>query len=310
MTIQFKLNGGRGIEWCDDTKNPIGGCLHDCQWKMPDGKTAVCYAGDIANSGVAKAGYPNGFAHHYWRPSVLREITRDNKPGFTFGNSMSDWMGSWVPQHQVEEVLDAISTVPNRVYQMLTKAPPRLLKFTDLMPNNLWPGVSSAPDQMMKKTLTRQQQTKYMERALDVLGQLNDRGLITWMSIEPLSWDISPLLKNGHPLRWVVIGAATDGPKKFQPDPNNVQKLLDIFDATNTPVFFKGNLKWEPRREDFPVIGADGQPIPAVLHRQEMAAKYGWPLNQHLLLWQQKGIEQTLNRMFAPTAVTGQMSWL
>lgn len=42
MTVQFKLrNGGRGIEWCDETRNVIGGCPHGCRWQMPDGTLAV-----------------------------------------------------------------------------------------------------------------------------------------------------------------------------------------------------------------------------------------------------------------------------
>jgi hypothetical protein len=33
-----------------------------------------------------------------------------------------------------------------------------------------------------------------------------------------------------------------------------VQRLLDIFDELRIPVFFKGNLKWDEWREEFPQI--------------------------------------------------------
>lgn len=56
MTIQFKpKTGGRGIEWCDETRNATGGCMHDCRWKMPNGEVAVCYAKTLAETGVARA---------------------------------------------------------------------------------------------------------------------------------------------------------------------------------------------------------------------------------------------------------------
>src|SRR5690349_11553761 len=65
MTAQFDpRNGGRGIEWCDETRNATGGCIHGCQWQMPDGTVATCYAKDVAENGVAKKAYPHGFEHH------------------------------------------------------------------------------------------------------------------------------------------------------------------------------------------------------------------------------------------------------
>src|SRR5206468_525002 len=91
-----------------------------------------------------------------------------------------------------------------------------------------------------------------------------------------------------HPLDWVVIGAASAGRRTFQPDPAHVRNLLDVMDATGTPVFYKGNIKdlfkssdlgSEERnrwREDFPVSYRDGRPIPAVVRRQVLCERYGW----------------------------------
>lgn len=36
MTPQWQNKANRGIEWCDYTNNPIGGCLHGCKWDMPE----------------------------------------------------------------------------------------------------------------------------------------------------------------------------------------------------------------------------------------------------------------------------------
>lgn len=65
MTVQFKpKTGSRGIEWCDETRNPTGGCLHQCRWEMPDGTIAICYAENLAEHGVAKKGYPETTCRH------------------------------------------------------------------------------------------------------------------------------------------------------------------------------------------------------------------------------------------------------
>jgi hypothetical protein len=121
-----------------------------------------------------------------------------------------------------------------------------------------------------------------------VLRQVKqETGCVTWMSLEPASWDMGKHMAD-HDLDWVVIGAASNGRKKYQPDPLHVKRLLELFDETETPVFFKGNIRpmfeqhnfGSPRlnrwREDFPVVpGWDA----AVRRRQEMAIEHGWTLN-------------------------------
>ena len=126
-----------------------------------------------------------------------------------------------------------------------------------------------------------------MKRALSTLETVKQTtGNIVWMSLEPLSWDMAYLFKD-HPLDWVVIGAASNGPKYFQPDPAHVANLLPAF--ASTPVFYKGNIKaciegnglgrW---REDFPAFYRDGSPIAAVQQRQDNAIEYGWARNAYL----------------------------
>lgn len=292
MTVQFKpKSGGRGIEWCDETRNVFGGCHHRCRWTMPDGSKAICYAEDVANN-LAQAAYPNGFEHHYYRPHNLNKLTAGSVPLLIFMDSMSDMFGHWVPEDQLLAVLGKMGEAPHHAYQGLTKAPGRILKFFEHLPPNLWVGVSSAPDSFMGKPLSIEQQEAYMRRAVDVLKRVKrETGNLTWMSLEPVSWDMAHIFTEmEHDLDWVVIGAASNGPKYFQPDPEHVSKLLDVFDAipNQVPVFFKGNikplLKAHPTlgrfREDFPgFYEKDGSPIAAVWRRQEMCLEHGWPLN-------------------------------
>ncbi len=238
---------GRGIEWTDYSWNPIAGCKHACRWKMPDGKIAICYAEEVAN-GVARASYPAGFEHHYWNPQRLNEPLRVKEPSRIFLDSMSDLMGSWVPDDQINQVLDVCRKAHWHTFQLLTKNAPRLLKFD--FPANVWVGVSSPPDFMFGKEIPIRAKNQMLAKSLSILSQIDN---VTWLSAEPLSWDITPIIKK-YPkaLDWVVIGAASAGKKKYQPNRAHVQNLLDLLDAWQVPIFFKGNLKWDPHREDFP----------------------------------------------------------
>lgn len=258
MNKQDKGKGtlhGRGIQWTDYTWNAIGGCQHACRWTMPDGSIAICYAEEVARKFTT--GYPHGFAHHYWRPQNLDEPLKLRQPAKIFLDSMADLFGRWVPEEQIQVVLDTARQAHWHTFQALTKNAPRLLKFD--LPSNLWAGVSSPPDQMLGQMLTRQQQEKMLHRTLEALSTLpTDR--VTWISFEPLSWDVAPIVAQ-YPaaLRWAVIGAATNGPKVYQVDPGIVQGLLDVLDDQRVPVFFKGNIEGNPAadpwREFFPDYG-------------------------------------------------------
>lgn len=246
MNKQYKGDGRRGIEWTDYTWNPVGGCEHACRWEMPDGSIAICYAEHVAER-VAQAAYPEGFAHHYWRPELLGEPLKLTTPAKIFLDSMSDLMGHWVPDEQIEEVLDVARKAHWHSFQLLTKNAPRLLQFE--FPSNVWVGVSAPPSYFMGKRLSDKQQARMVTRQVEVLRQV--KADVRWMSIEPLSFDIAPLLKDSN-LQWAVIGAATNGAKAYQPKPEWVENVLLTLDAQETAVFFKGNINWTPWREDFP----------------------------------------------------------
>ncbi len=293
MTVQFKKRTrGRGIEWCDRTINAFGGCLHDCKWIMPSGEVAGCYAKSLAETGVAKSAYPHGFEHHYFRPDAIKQLISNRTPELIFVDSMSDMFAHNVPEDQLNLVFEAMAKAPWYAFQSLTKAAPQILKYTNELPANLWIGVSSPPDWMMGEKLSEQSQKKMLARSMSVLKTVRNKvGNIVWMSAEPVSWDLTAVLDENHPLDWIVIGAASNGPKYFQPDADHVRRLLELMDATNTPVFFKGNIqatfqnnnlgsaelnRW---REDFPRTYRNGETIPAVDSRQENCRKYGWTLS-------------------------------
>ncbi|MBI5959622.1 MAG: DUF5131 family protein [Chloroflexi bacterium] len=248
MNKQFKAQNKRGIEWTDYTWNPVGGCQHQCRWEMPDGTIAECYAETVAER-VARAAYPQGFEHHYWRPELLNQPLMHLEPSRIFLDSMSDLMGHWIPDEQVNQVLDVCRKAHWHTFQLLTKNAPRLKKFD--FPSNVWVGVSAPPSFMFGKKLSLNHQARMATKMLDVLQRIDVP--IKWMSIEPLSFDIAPLLVDSH-LQWAVIGAATNGVKAYQPEPEWVENVLNVLGAQGTKIFFKGNLAWTPWREDFPAV--------------------------------------------------------
>lgn len=252
MNLQGRfLNGvwSGGIEWTrlrllngvvlpGYTWNVVGGCLHECKWQMPDGSLAICYAKGVAER-LAQKTYNQGFAHHYWNPEILQSPKKLRQRSGIFLDSMSDLFGHWVPDDQIKAVLDVAANTEH-VYFALTKNTPRLLKFQESIPANVWLGASMPPDMFLGQTLTSQQQRKMLERSLSVLSELSETH-ITWMSFEPLSWDVSDIVaRYKKALKWSVIGAASNGSRVHDPDLIHVQKLLKELEC---PTFFKGNLR-------------------------------------------------------------------
>lgn len=240
---------GRGIEWTDYTWNPVGGCLHECRWVMPDGSVARCYAKDVA-LGVAQKNYPDGFEAHYFHPDRLKEPLRVEMPARIFLDSMADLMGHWVPKEEVQDVLEVCKKADWHIFQLLTKNPKRLASF-DPFPPNVWVGFSSPPDFMWGQKLSDGQKRQMIQVGLQSMKIIE--ASVKWCSIEPLSWDVAPHFEECG-LNWVVIGAASNGSTKYQPDPEYLKRLLAVLDKQRIPVFFKGNLNWKPWREEFPKV--------------------------------------------------------
>lgn len=253
----------KGIEWTrireidgtvrkGFTWNPTAGCFHGCTWQMPDGSITECYAKTVAER-VATASYGEGFEHHYWRPEALEEPLKIKKPSGIFVGSMADLFGHWVPDEQIQQVLDVMKMADWHVFQTLSKYPIRLSQFNPF-PNNVWVGVSLPAGHLMKVEGATRALEVYLKHMASVLAS------IRFMSLEPLWFDVAPVLQtwietHGQlPMEWVIIGAASNGAKLYQPSPEWVRNALEIFDEQQIPVFFKGNLRWKPHREYFPVV--------------------------------------------------------
>jgi protein gp37 len=265
-----KKNPCGGIEWTHYfgprsgyTANPVRGCRHGCRWVMPNGDIAICYAEAIATNLATKA-YPGGFAHVTWHPDELAEIRSHTEPCGIFIDSMSDLFGQDVQPEWLDEVIQTIRACPQHVFFSLTKNPSRFRQFQGI--SNPWPsnwlvGISYPPTFMFGKRWTLAQQRVWFEKAL--LNLCASPAQSRWVSVEPLSLDLSDILDSYRTeLCFAVIGAASNGPKYYQPDRDIFRRTLHAFNGMN--VFFKGNLdrnlavevagKW---REEFPRLMND-----------------------------------------------------
>lgn len=259
MTLNMqKTSKGRGIEWTDATYNPIAGCPHLCRWQMPDGTIAECYAENIAE-GIAASAYPNGFGAHYWKPQHLNSPKKVKTPLKIFLGSMADIFSVNVPDEQIHAILEVIADTPQHSYQLLTKAPLRSLKFD--FPKNVWLGASMPPDFMRTIKLSQAQKEKMLGRSLEALAKSNAQ--IKWMSFEPLSWDVSAIVKDhANALNWAVIGAASSGRVYYPPSESDFLALRDCLLEQKVALFYKGNLSslaiaksdW---KEEFPTIAPE-----------------------------------------------------
>ena len=257
----------KGIEWTrirkpDGTElpgytwNPTGGCFHGCTWQMPDGSITECYAKTIAERFTS--GYPQGFEHHYWRPHALDAPRKLKQPAGIFVGSMADLFGHWVPQEQIQAVLDVTQEAHWHTFQTLSKFPIRLPSF-GRFPDNVWVGVSLPAGHLMSETGGARALQAYLRHMKNIDAK------VRFMSIEPLWFDVAPVFEKwleaeGElPFEWAIIGAASNGSRVFQPAEEWTSSLIKLLDDADLPIFFKGNLDWDDWRDVFPLNSSTRQ---------------------------------------------------
>lgn len=240
---------GREVELPGYTWNPTGGCFHGCTWKMPDGSITECYAKTIAERFTS--GYPNGFEHHYWRPHSLDAPRKLKTPAGIFVGSMADLFGHWVPEEQIRQVIDVMTEADWHTFQTLSKFPIRLPDFNPF-PDSVWVGVSLPAGRLMTESGGARALSAYLRHMRNIEAR------VRFMSIEPLWFDVAPVfeewLETGEklPFEWVIIGAASNGSRVYQPTEVWTERLIDLLDEAGVPIFFKGNLEWEEWRDEYP----------------------------------------------------------
>jgi len=236
-----------GIQWCDDTSNPTGGC-GGCELFDAIKKTGSCYAFKITR---LRGGKHKGFAKKFWiveelpgrmaeaaRWSDLAGTERPDKPWLgvmprvIFISDMSDALSNGIGFDYLKtEVIDVVSSSLGVQHQWpwLTKRPGRMAEFSGWLkrqgiewPSNLWAGTSITTS----KTTSR----------IDRLLRVGDENTVHFVSVEP-QWepiDLRPWLPR---LGWVIQGGQS-GDRKFF-DTAWARGLRDQCLAANVPYFLK-----------------------------------------------------------------------
>jgi protein gp37 len=206
------------IRWTELTWNPASGCA-----KVTAG-CKHCYAETIAENKRGTPAFPNGFDLTI-RPHKLREPHAIKEGALIFVNSMSDLFWEEIPDAYRDKVLDIMEETPRHQYQVLTKRPEVMLRYSKRrrLPANMWAGV----------TVENQECT---DARLPLL--LEVKAEIRFLSAEPVLGpiDLRPTLA-AHPgqIHWVIFGGES-GNHLTKPEVNEKRGLC-----------VRGAKGWEPR---------------------------------------------------------------
>lgn len=173
------------IEWTDATWNPVTGCT------LISTGCDHCYARTLAERlqlmGVEK--YKNGFDVTL-HPDALPQPTRWKTPRRVFVNSMSDLFHARVPKDFVSQVWDIMRACPQHSFQILTKRPERMARWTaeNPAPANVWLGTSVED-----------------ERVISRIDRLREcAAAVRFLSCEPLIGPLPDMDLTG--IDWVIVG--------------------------------------------------------------------------------------------------------
>lgn len=215
------MSAQTSIEWTNSTWNPTTGCT-----KISDG-CDNCYAERFAERwrGVPGNYFQNGFDLEL-RPAMLDRPAAWRGRRLIFVNSMSDLFHAKVPDQYIDRVFDRMERIDRHVYQVLTKRPERLRRYTSKryhnrpIPRQLWFGVSV-------------ESNKYAWR-VDMLRDVAAE--VRFLSIEPMIDSVDRVTFDG--IAWVIVGGES-GPRRRPMDPDWVRDVRDRCAEQKIAFFFK-----------------------------------------------------------------------
>jgi len=218
--------GKKNIEYADKSWNPYSGCeIKDCAINEHIGK---CWAKKRSLMLAGRYGYS---ATHPFRPTFhedkLKRPYNWQKPRRIDCCFMGDL--SCAKKEWIEKILQVIKNTGQHRYYILTKNPKNLIYYE--FPFNAWVGVT----------------INCLADIYRITDLVKVKAWVKWISFEPLYefFEFIPVS-----IDWIVIGAQTN--PEFQPKKLWVDNILRIADDFEIPVFMKNNLKYEPKRFEFP----------------------------------------------------------
>ncbi len=228
------------IEWTEKTWNPITGC------------SAVslgcknCYAKKMANRLYAMKNprYLNNFAVTV-HEDLFNQPLKIKKSSFIFVCSMSDLFHESISFEIISQIFDVMKKANWHIFQVLTKRPERLLKFSKnhQIPDNVWIGTSVENDTVLYR--------------VDILRKVNAK--VHFLSCEPLLGPLKNL--NLYNIEWVVVGGESGSNSR----PIKKEWVLDIKDKCkmqNIPFFFKQWGGWNKKKNGSELDGKEYKEMP------------------------------------------------
>jgi len=218
---------GTGIEWTDETWNPMTGCT-----KISAG-CDHCYAYAIAQNKVrdnylsqppvrdTALNRADPFAPRFWEERLRRPLSW-RQPRRVFVNSMSDIFHAHFTLAQIQKVFEVMVACERHQFQILTKRPERALRLASELPwpGNVWIGASVEDLRVAKR--------------VDSLRKIPAH--VHFLSAEPL---LGPLtgIDLGH-IEW-VIGGGESGPDHRTCQEEWAIELRDMCLANGVAFFWK-----------------------------------------------------------------------
>jgi protein gp37 len=275
-----------GIEWTDETWNPVVGCEY-----VSEGCRG-CYAARDAfgrlkglpiYAGLAVRHLPSGLPRFTGEVRTIRERLeqpiRWKRSRRVFVNSMSDLFHPQVPDHYIAEVFGVMAVARQHQFQVLTKRPQRMAQLTSSQAFRdevtehaedrersiyrdaveVWP----LPNVWLGTSI---ESPKYLWRGRHLIAT---DAAVRFLSVEPLIED----LVTDHAVEvaeliakvdWVIVGGES-GPQARPMHPTWASAIRDICVQHATPFLFKQWGEWAPGRTGQPVSAGAAAPADVVL---------------------------------------------
>ena len=204
------------IRWTTVTWNPVHGCT-----KVSEG-CRHCYAETLSRRfGLTKKPWtkPNEIENVQLKPHKLGEPRRLKEPSRIFVNSMSDLFHDLVPDDYRVLVFDVMESLPQHVFQILTKRPRNAAKW-QRWPANVWMGVSVEDEASSHR-----------------IDTLRETGAHTrFISFEPLIGEVTSL--DFSAIDWVIVGGES-GPGHRPMDQAWARRICDASVLQEVAYFYK-----------------------------------------------------------------------
>jgi protein gp37 len=217
-----------GIEWTDETWNPMTGCT-----KVSKG-CDHCYAHTVAHQKLREiysrqlpvidspSNRADPFAPRFWEDRLLKPLSW-REPRRIFVNSMSDVFHAHFTFAMISRVFEVMNEAHWHQFQLLTKRPERAARYADRLPwsDNIWIGTSI--------------EDMAVAHRADSLRSIN-AAAIRFVSAEPLLGPLDTLDLSG--IDW-VIGGGESGAGHRRCDPAWARGLRDNCNRAGAAFFWK-----------------------------------------------------------------------